>query len=88
MARKTIVARGKQVQVTDTDVAGVSPARLLEATVGSSTVKRTITFGAIDGPRPTVTLSQLQQDLNTARRRVAEEAAWKEELEQLLNRLD
>jgi hypothetical protein len=85
----TITVRGKAVQVTDTDgiTTSAPPFKLLEAIIGSVSVKKTVTFGAVDGSRLPITLSQLQQDLDTARQQVADEAAWREELKETLKQV-
>ncbi len=90
MAKKTMNIRGKQVDVEDFDLppmAGEAPSKLLRATVGGVTVERTLTFGAVDGPRSAVTVADIQKDLDDARQRLANEAAWRSELASLLQQV-
>lgn len=84
--KKQITARGKQVDVEDFDLpqGDSAPAKLLVATVGNTRVEREHTFGAVDGPRPALTAAQVQKDLDDARQKLAEEAAWRAELAALL----
>lgn len=81
MTTKTITVRGKQVTVTDTDLSAEEmPTKELTAVVGSTTVKRHITFGAVDGQRIVLTQSDVQISLDAARQGIAEEATWREEV--------
>jgi len=78
---KTIVElRGKTIEIEETRLPGSRPGKHLRATAGETTVELAVTFGAEDGPRPDVTVEQLQADLDAARQRVAAEAAWRENL--------
>ena len=70
---------GIPVTVTDTPLEGKA-GRDIEARAGETVVRLRHTFGAADGPRPVVTVEQLQTDLDAARQRVASEAAWREDL--------
>ena len=71
---------GIGVTVMDTALEGETPGREITATAGQTVVRLRHTFGAADGPRPDVTVEQLQADLDAARQRVATEAAWREDL--------
>ena len=71
---------GIPVTVTDTVLEGDQPRREIEARAGETVVRLRHTFGAADGPRPQVTVEQLQADLDAARQRVATEAAWREDV--------
>jgi hypothetical protein len=70
---------GIPVTVTDTLLEGKA-GRDIEARAGETVVRLRHTFGAADGPRPVVTVEQLQTDMDAARQRVANEAAWREDL--------
>lgn len=88
--QKQVTVRGKRVDVEDFDLpqmAGEAPTKRLTATVGGITVETTLTAGAADGPRPTLTLAQVQKDLDDARQRLAEEAAWQAERAELLKQV-
>jgi len=71
---------GIPVAVTDTPLEGDRPAREITAQAGQTVMRLRHTFGAADGPRPQVTVEQLQADLDAARQRVATEAAWHEDI--------
>jgi len=71
---------GIPVAVTDTPLEGDRPAREITAQAGQTVVCLRHTFGAADGPRPEMTVEQLQTDLDAARQRIANEAAWREDL--------
>ena len=71
---------GIPVTVTDTVLEGDRPGREIEACAGQTVVRLRHTFGAADGPRPVVTVEQLRADLEAARQRIANEAAWREDL--------
>lgn len=78
---KTILELGgKTVEIEETALPGSRPGKHLRATVGETIVELAVTFGAEDGPRPDVTVEQLQSDLDAARQRVASEAVWREDL--------
>ena len=80
MAEKQIKLEQCTVEVADIAIAGEVPVKELVATVGATTVKSRVTFGAENGPRPELTVEQLQALLDAARQTVAEEAAWRENL--------
>ena len=75
-------------QVEDVEIEHIMAAREIRATVGSTTVVSTVTFGGgIDGPRVKMTLEQLQKDLDTARQKTAEEAAHRENVRILMKQV-
>jgi hypothetical protein len=84
----TTIAVGEvQVTIETSDVASGVPAKNLRATVGDVVCESRVTFGAMDGPRLEVTAEQLQADLDNARQKLAEEAAWQAELRTLVSQL-
>ena len=88
MAQKQIQLETHTAQVVDTDIGGDIPIKELRATVGGTTVSSRITFGGVYGPRPNLTLEQIQNDLDMARQKLAEEAAWRENLRTILAEVD
>jgi hypothetical protein len=78
--RTTITMLGMTVTVTETSLEGDRPGREITAQAGQTVVRLRHTFGAADGPRPEVTVEQLQADLHAARQRAATEAAWREDV--------
>ena len=83
-----ISARGRDVTIVETVVeTNGQPARQLVATVGSTTVKKRITFGAEDGPRPPLDLEILQETVDAERLELATDAAWREDLRELLEQV-
>jgi hypothetical protein len=76
----TVTMLGMTVTVTETKLPGEIPACEIVAQAGETTVRLRHTFGAIDGPRAEITTEQLQADLDAARQRAANEAAWREDL--------
>jgi len=80
MAERQVTLDKYTVRVADIAIAGEIPTKELVAIVGATTVKSRITFAADDGLRPELTVEQLQALLDAARQKVAEEAAWREDL--------
>ena len=78
--RTILMVLGMAVAVTDTPLQGDCPAREITAQAGQTVVRLRHTFGAADGPRPETTVEQLQADLDAARQRIANEAAWREDV--------
>jgi len=75
-----LMVLGMAVAVTDTPLQGDCPAREITAQAGQTVVRLRHIFGAADGPRPEMTVEQLQADLDAARQRAATEAAWREDV--------
>lgn len=87
----TIVVGETQVTVETSDAVNGVPAKKLRATVGDVVCEQIVTFGATDGPRAQLTddlLRQLQADLDAARQKLAEDAAWQAQLRGLVNQLN
>jgi hypothetical protein len=84
---KEVTALGLLVTVTETPLEGNRPRKEIEARAGQTVVRLRHTFGAADGPRPVVTVEQLQADLDAARQRAATEAAWREDLRMKLEQV-
>lgn len=86
MPRNVIInARGTDVDVTEEAATrGDAPATRFTGTAGTTTVSRVVTFGGEDGPRPDVTLEDMQALFDKTRVEVAEEVAWQEEIKALL----
>lgn len=88
MAKKQIQTGKHTVEVIDLPVEGTMPVRELRAEVGKTIRTMRVTFGAADGPRPTLSPEQVQRDLDDARQKLAEEASWCEHLRELLEGID
>jgi len=85
---KTTIDFGRYtVEIEEIESIGKAPGKRLRATVGETTVEVALTFAAEDGPRPEVTVEQLQADLDAARQRLAAEAVWREQLREGIGNL-
>ncbi len=83
-----INVRGRDVTIEETTVeTNGQPARQLVATVGSTVVRKRVTFGAEDGSRPPLDLEILQETIDAERLELATDAAWREDLRELLEQV-
>ena len=89
MAQIKLTVRGKEVTINDSDVLNQEvPTREVVGTVGTTSVTRRLTFGAVDGPRIVLTQVDVQASLDTIRQGVAAEAVWQEELKSFVSNLN
>jgi len=68
------------VRIEHFDQPGKRPAKRVRASVGETVVELSVTFGADDGPRLSMTREHLQAQLDAARERARAEALWQEQV--------